>query len=40
MFRALLRPSPGTRDYDVDFHIGRVILGFAVCWRLGAVRQE
>ena len=27
MFRALLCPSPGVRDYDVDYHIGRVVLG-------------
>ena len=24
MFRALLCPSSGARDYDVDYHIGRV----------------
>jgi hypothetical protein len=27
MFRALLRPSSGARDYDDDYHIGRVVLG-------------
>ena len=27
MFRALLRPSSGARDYNVDYHIGRVVLG-------------
>ena len=27
MFRALLRPSSGARDYDVDYHIGRFVLG-------------
>jgi len=27
MFRALLRPSSGARDYDVDYHIGLVVLG-------------
>jgi len=27
MFRALLYPSSGARDYDVDYHIGRVVLG-------------
>jgi hypothetical protein len=27
MFQALLRPSSGTRDYDVVYHIGRVVLG-------------
>jgi len=27
MFRALICPSSGARDYDVDYHIGRVVLG-------------
>jgi len=27
MFRALLCPSSGARDYDVDYHIGRLVLG-------------
>ena len=27
MFRALLRPSSGARDYDVDYHISRIVLG-------------
>ena len=27
MFRALLCPSSGTRDYNVDYHIGRFVLG-------------
>jgi len=27
MFQALLCPSSGARDYDVDYHIGRVVLG-------------
>jgi len=27
MFRALLFPSSGARDCDVDYHIGRVVLG-------------
>jgi len=27
-------------DYDVDYHIGRLVLGFVVGWRLGAVRLE
>jgi len=27
MFRALLCPSSGVRDYDVDYHIGRFGLG-------------
>jgi len=27
MFRALLFPSSGTRDYDVGYHIGRFVLG-------------
>jgi len=26
MFRALLCPSSGARDYDFDYHIGRVVL--------------
>jgi len=34
MFRALLCPSSGPRDYDVDFHIGSFVLGLLyVCWR-------
>jgi len=27
MFRVLLCPSSGTRDYDIVYHIGRVVLG-------------
>jgi hypothetical protein len=27
MFQALLGPSSGARDYDVDYHIGRLVLG-------------
>jgi len=27
MFRALICPSSGARDYDVVYHIGRVVLG-------------
>ena len=27
MFRALLCPSSEARDYDVDYHIGRFVLG-------------
>ena len=27
MFRALLCPSSGARDYNVDYHIGRFDLG-------------
>ena len=26
MFPALLCPSSGARDYDVDYHIGRIVL--------------
>jgi len=26
-FRALLCPSSGARDYNVDYHIGRFVLG-------------
>jgi len=40
MFRALLCPSSGARDNDVDYHVGRFVLWFAVCGRLGAVRLE
>jgi len=27
MFRTLLCSSSGARDYDVDYHIGRFVLG-------------
>jgi len=27
MYRALLCPSSGARDYDVDYYIGRIVLG-------------
>jgi len=27
MFRALLCPSPGAHDYNVDYHIARLVLG-------------
>ena len=27
MFRALLCPSSGARDYDIDYHIGCFVLG-------------
>ena len=27
MFRTLLCPSSGARDYTVDYHIGRLVLG-------------
>jgi len=27
MFRALVCPSSGARDYNVDYHIGRFVLG-------------
>jgi len=27
MFRELLCPSSAARDYDVDYHIGRFVLG-------------
>ena len=27
MFRALLCPSSGAHDYNVDYHIGRIIFG-------------
>jgi len=34
MFRALICPSSGARDYDVDYHIGRFVLGllYVVGW--------
>ena len=28
MFQALLCPSSGAHDYDVDYHIGCFVLGF------------
>jgi len=39
MFRALLCPSSGARDYDVKYHIGRVVLGLLYVGRQGAVAQ-
>jgi len=27
MFQALLCPSSGARDYDVVYHVGRIVLG-------------
>ena len=27
MFRAILCPSSGPRDYNIDYHIGRFVLG-------------
>jgi hypothetical protein len=32
MFQALLCPSSGACDYDVDYHIGRVVLGHSSAW--------
>jgi len=40
MFRALPCPSSGARDYDVDYHIGRFVLGLLYVGRLGAVWLE
>jgi len=40
MFRALQCPSSGARDYVVDYHIGRFVLGLLYGWRLGEVRLE
>ena len=37
MFRALLCPSSGARDYVVDYHIGRFVLGLLYVG--GYVRQ-
>jgi len=31
MFRALLCPSSGASDYNVDYHIGRFVLGLHDC---------
>jgi len=33
MFRALLCPSPGARDYNVDYHIGRSVLSLVLSLR-------
>jgi len=30
VFRTLLCPLSGARDYDVDYHIGRFVLGFCM----------
>ena len=27
MFQALLSPSSGARNYDVVYHIGRIVIG-------------
>jgi len=40
MFRELLYPSSGARDYDVDYHIGLFRSWFAAGWRLGEFRLE
>jgi len=40
MFRALLCTSSEARYYDVDYHIGRFVLGLLYVGRLGAVRLE
>jgi len=40
MFRALLCPSSGARDYDVDYHIGRFVLDLLWVGGLGANRLE
>jgi len=39
MFRALLCPSSGAHDYNVDYHIGS-LSWVAVGWKLGAGRVE
>ena len=39
MFRALLCPSSGARDYNVDYHTG-FLSWFAVGWSLDAVKLE
>jgi len=38
-FWALLCPSSGARDYAVELPHRSFRSWFAVCWRLGAVRQ-
>ena len=40
MFRALLFPSSGARDCNVDYHIGRFVLGLLLSWKLGAGRLQ
>jgi len=35
MFRALLCPSSGARDYNVDYHIGRFVVGWSSVWAAG-----
>jgi len=40
MFRALLCPSSGARDYSADYHIGRPVLGLLLvvrCRQAGVV---
>jgi len=39
MFRALLSPSTGAHDYDVDYHIGRFLLGLLYVGGLQAKAQ-
>ena len=34
MFQALLCPSSGARDYNVDYHIGRLVLELLSGWKL------
>jgi len=38
MFRALLCPSSGVREYNVDYHIGRIVLVAGVVSGLQAAR--
>ena len=37
MFRALLCPSSGACDYNVDYHIGRFVLGLLYVSGLEAI---
>jgi len=39
MIRALLCPSSGARDYDVDYHIGRFVLGLLYVVVVGVVSE-
>ena len=40
MFRALLCPSSGARVYDVDYHIGRFVLGLQLTSDLQQTKNE
>jgi len=40
MFRALLCPSSGARDYNVDYHIGRLVRYSGELLMMGIVMPE